>query len=154
MPRPTFSDPGSGVMVKFTAGETEKLTDTGVATAYSAVPACVGCIVQVPVPMVEAVVPETVHTDGAKEAKLTANPELADVPIETEASTTCAGIALNVIGLAHREGTVRAQPFNPNKLELSGDPVPVAELVCTTNGSGFFSASTNGVFPGAIDWRK
>jgi Tol biopolymer transport system component len=47
--------------------------------------------------------------------------------------------------LFYREGTVLAQPFNPNKLELSGDPVPIAEPVGSTASSGFFSASTNGV---------
>jgi Tol biopolymer transport system component/predicted Ser/Thr protein kinase len=47
--------------------------------------------------------------------------------------------------LFYREGTVLAQPFNPNKLELSGDPVPIAEPVGSASGSGFFSASANGV---------
>jgi len=48
--------------------------------------------------------------------------------------------------LFYREGTVLAQAFDPNKLELSGDPVPIAEQV--GNGPvnfGLFSASTNGV---------
>jgi Tol biopolymer transport system component len=47
--------------------------------------------------------------------------------------------------LFYRDGTVLAQPFNPTKLELSGDPVPIAEAVGSADGSGFFSASTNGV---------
>jgi eukaryotic-like serine/threonine-protein kinase len=48
--------------------------------------------------------------------------------------------------LFYREGTVLAQPFNSNKLELSGDPVPVAEQVGNVQGHGFFSASAdNGV---------
>jgi len=47
--------------------------------------------------------------------------------------------------LFYRDGTVLAQPFNPNKLELSGEPVPIAEPVGSADGSGFFSASTNGV---------
>jgi hypothetical protein len=48
--------------------------------------------------------------------------------------------------LFYREGTILAQPFNPNKLELSGDPAPVAEQVGNYQGAiGFFSASTNGV---------
>ncbi len=48
--------------------------------------------------------------------------------------------------LFYREGTVLAQAFNPNKLELSGDPVPVAEQVGNFQGvAGFFSASANGV---------
>jgi Tol biopolymer transport system component/predicted Ser/Thr protein kinase len=47
--------------------------------------------------------------------------------------------------LYYREGTVLAQAFNPDKLELSGDPVPVAEQVGGTVNIGRFSASTNGV---------
>jgi Tol biopolymer transport system component/predicted Ser/Thr protein kinase len=47
--------------------------------------------------------------------------------------------------LFYRDGTVLAQAFDPSKLELSGDPVPIAEQVGSTGGSGFFSASTNGV---------
>ena len=47
--------------------------------------------------------------------------------------------------LFYRDGTVLAQPFNPNKLELSGEPVPIAEPVGSADGSGFLSASTNGV---------
>ncbi len=48
--------------------------------------------------------------------------------------------------LFYREGSVLAQPFNPGKLELSGDPVPIAEQVGSTLGvQGFFSASVNGV---------
>jgi Tol biopolymer transport system component len=46
----------------------------------------------------------------------------------------------------YREGTVLAQVFNPNKLELSGDAAPVAEQVGSVNGRiGFFSAASNGV---------
>jgi hypothetical protein len=48
--------------------------------------------------------------------------------------------------LFYREGTVLAQAFNPTKLELSGDAVPVAEQVGNfQNFIGFFSASSNGV---------
>jgi eukaryotic-like serine/threonine-protein kinase len=48
--------------------------------------------------------------------------------------------------LFYRDGTVLAQPFNPNKLELSGDAVPVAEQVRGYLGfMSFFSASANGV---------
>jgi Tol biopolymer transport system component len=48
--------------------------------------------------------------------------------------------------LFYREGTVLAQAFDSNKLELSGDPVPVAEQVGNFQGvSGFFSASSSGV---------
>ena len=46
-----------------------------------------------------------------------------------------------------REGTLLAQPFDPGKLELSGDPVPVASPVGSFGGPtvGLFSVSENGV---------
>jgi Tol biopolymer transport system component/predicted Ser/Thr protein kinase len=48
--------------------------------------------------------------------------------------------------LFYREGTVLAQAFDPSRLELSGDPIPVAEQVGTLQGfAGLFSASTTGV---------
>ena len=48
--------------------------------------------------------------------------------------------------LFYREGTVLAQAFNPNTLDLIGDSVPVAEQVGDFQSFiGFFSASTNGV---------
>ena len=45
-----------------------------------------------------------------------------------------------------RQGTLMAQPFNPDRLELSGEPVPVAEHV-GDNGiaAGYFTASGNGI---------
>jgi Tol biopolymer transport system component len=46
--------------------------------------------------------------------------------------------------LFNGEGTVLAQAFDPGKLELSGDPVPV-EQVGNAQDLNFFSASTNGV---------
>jgi Tol biopolymer transport system component len=44
-------------------------------------------------------------------------------------------------GSADRAGTLMAQPFDPRKLELAGDPIPVAEQV----GRLGFSASSTGV---------
>jgi eukaryotic-like serine/threonine-protein kinase len=51
-----------------------------------------------------------------------------------------------------REGTLMAQPFDIGRLALAGGALPVAEQVRTTgngsgyrNGSGYFSASSNGV---------
>jgi Tol biopolymer transport system component len=46
-----------------------------------------------------------------------------------------------------REGTLLAQRFNPDRLELSGEPVPVAERVTDPDPSGFafYSVSMNGV---------
>jgi eukaryotic-like serine/threonine-protein kinase len=44
-----------------------------------------------------------------------------------------------------RDGTLMAQPFDANKLQLRGDPVPVAEHVATTGSIGIFSVSPAGV---------
>jgi Tol biopolymer transport system component len=44
-----------------------------------------------------------------------------------------------------RDGTLMAQPFDSEKLEPSGDPVPVVEQVGGTNTYGNFSASPTGV---------
>jgi hypothetical protein len=43
-----------------------------------------------------------------------------------------------------QEGTLLAQRFDPSRLELSGDPIPIAEGVGITLGHGYFSASANG----------
>ncbi|HEY3028155.1 MAG TPA: protein kinase [Pyrinomonadaceae bacterium] len=46
-----------------------------------------------------------------------------------------------------RERTLMAEPFDADKLQLTGDPFPIAEQVGFNagNGRGFFSASDNGV---------
>jgi dipeptidyl aminopeptidase/acylaminoacyl peptidase len=45
-----------------------------------------------------------------------------------------------------RDQTLLAQPFDPKRLELSGDAIPVARPVATgTGGNAAFSASTTGV---------
>jgi Tol biopolymer transport system component/predicted Ser/Thr protein kinase len=44
-----------------------------------------------------------------------------------------------------RDGTLMAQPFDPQKRQLLGAPVPVAERLGSSNVYGFFSASANGV---------
>jgi Tol biopolymer transport system component len=44
-----------------------------------------------------------------------------------------------------REQTLMAQRFDDKRLELVGEPVPVAEQVGSQGSFGFFSASTNGV---------
>jgi eukaryotic-like serine/threonine-protein kinase len=46
--------------------------------------------------------------------------------------------------LFNREGSVLAQPFDPGKLALSGDPVPVAEQL-GQGAAGVFSVSMNGL---------
>lgn len=43
-----------------------------------------------------------------------------------------------------RGGTLLAQPFDARRLELTGEPVPLAEHVGSFLQYGFFSASTNG----------
>jgi eukaryotic-like serine/threonine-protein kinase len=44
-----------------------------------------------------------------------------------------------------RDGTLMAQPFDPQRLELSGAPVTVASQVAGFRNYGAFSASTNGL---------
>jgi eukaryotic-like serine/threonine-protein kinase len=44
-----------------------------------------------------------------------------------------------------RDGTLFAQPFDANRLELSGEPVSVAEDVGTFLDGGLFTASANGI---------
>src|SRR5262245_55278079 len=43
-----------------------------------------------------------------------------------------------------RESTLMSQPFDPARLELTGEPVPIAEQVGSFGAYGFFSASLNG----------
>jgi Tol biopolymer transport system component len=43
-----------------------------------------------------------------------------------------------------RDGVLLSQDFDEKRLELSGEPVPVAEQVGSYRGQGNFSASTNG----------
>ena len=47
--------------------------------------------------------------------------------------------------LFDREGTLLAQPFDLRRLETVGEAVPVAEQLGSFLGSGFFSASGNGI---------
>jgi Tol biopolymer transport system component len=48
--------------------------------------------------------------------------------------------------LYHREGTLYAQPFNPSKLAISGDPVRLADkLPYDASGAAAFSASRTGI---------
>jgi len=44
-----------------------------------------------------------------------------------------------------RGGTLVAQPFDPTRLRLSGEPMPVAEQVGSYLAYGFFSISANGI---------
>jgi eukaryotic-like serine/threonine-protein kinase len=44
-----------------------------------------------------------------------------------------------------RDGTLMAQPFDTTRLELTGEPVPIAEHVGAVNSGAWFSASSNGV---------
>ena len=49
--------------------------------------------------------------------------------------------------LFHREGTLMAQPFDPARLQISGEPFPVAEQLSFSgiNSLASFSVSSNGV---------
>jgi len=49
-----------------------------------------------------------------------------------------------------REGTLMAQPFDARKLQLAGEPFPVAERVEARIGHGAYSVSDNGV----LAWRE
>jgi Tol biopolymer transport system component len=59
-----------------------------------------------------------------------------------------------------RESTLMAQRFDPEKLELEGDPVPVADsvaLISTGTAQGVFSASTTGILAyqsGTLSWGQ
>jgi eukaryotic-like serine/threonine-protein kinase len=43
-----------------------------------------------------------------------------------------------------RQNTLMAQPFDADRLQLGGEPVPLAEHVATTGAIGVFSVSSNG----------
>ncbi len=60
-------------------------------------PACEATMEQVPPVSRVAVLPETVHTLGVEDAKLTARPELAVAVSVTVPPAVCAGMALNVM---------------------------------------------------------
>jgi serine/threonine protein kinase/Tol biopolymer transport system component len=49
-----------------------------------------------------------------------------------------------------QENTLMAQPFDTGRMQLRGEPVPVAEHVATTGAIGVFSVSPNGV----LAWRR
>jgi hypothetical protein len=59
------------------AGLTKKLRVTGAAAAVLPLPDCVAVIEQVPAARIVTVLPETEHTEGVVEEKLTPSPELA-----------------------------------------------------------------------------
>jgi serine/threonine protein kinase len=47
--------------------------------------------------------------------------------------------------LSYRDGTVVAQPFDPRRLQMMGEPKPIAEGVASYLQAGLFRTSTNGV---------
>jgi Tol biopolymer transport system component len=53
--------------------------------------------------------------------------------------------------LFYRDGTVFAQPFDNQRLELTGEPAPIADQVGSYINGGYFSASQNGVL---IYWAE
>jgi hypothetical protein len=76
---------------------TAKLWETGAAALYEPLPAWVAWMVQVPVAISEAVVPETEQTAGVVEAKLTGRPEVAVAESATVPPTDWAAIAPKVM---------------------------------------------------------
>src|ERR1022692_4720938 len=73
------------------------LCEAGVTTAYFGVPACEAWTMQVPAIISVTVVPETEHTAGVEEAKLTGRPEVALALSVTDPPATCAAIVSNVM---------------------------------------------------------
>ncbi len=72
-------------MMVWAVSETVKLCST-IAAAYVSSPACAAWMVQVPAPKKVTTLPDTVHTAGVIELKVTGRPELA--------------VAVSVIGTA------------------------------------------------------
>jgi Tol biopolymer transport system component len=62
-----------------------------------------------------------------------------DQPIYMPSSGSAPGHILSL-----RDGTLLAQPFDTGRLQLAGEPVPIAEQVASIQGLGYFSASENG----------
>ena len=71
---------------------TLKLCVTGTAAAYCELPVCEAWIEHVPAASIVAVVPETEHTVGVVEAKLTANPESEEAARVSVPPTDCGAI--------------------------------------------------------------
>jgi Tol biopolymer transport system component len=80
---------------------------------------------------------------GIYAASLDAKP--AEQPKERILATTFAAPYVDGNLFFMREGTLMVQPFDAGKLQLRGEPVPVAEHVGTTGSSGAFSVSPTGV---------
>ena len=71
---------------------TLKLCTTGEAAAYSSLPGCTACMLQVPAVARVAAEPPTIQTAGVVEIKLTGNPELAVAASVRVEAATCVGI--------------------------------------------------------------
>jgi hypothetical protein len=85
---------------------------------------------------------------GVYRGSLDRTPEEQDlqrlIPIDTNAIYEPTGTKAGRL-LYLRNGTLMAQPFDVDRLELSGQAVPLVEEVGNQGAQGFFSVSTNGV---------
>jgi len=86
-----------GLKVMVWVASTLKLCLTGWAAAYVALPGCEAQMVQVPVLLRVATVPETVHTSGVTEVKLTGIWELAVATKLSGVPCNCAPMGLKVM---------------------------------------------------------
>ena len=69
----------------------------------------------------------------------------ADQPKQRILANSLAASYVNGNLFFMRDGTLMVQPFDAGKLQLTGDPVPVAEHVAVTGAIGVFSVSPTGV---------
>jgi serine/threonine protein kinase/Tol biopolymer transport system component len=73
----------------------------------------------------------------------------AEQPHERILATSFAASYVNGYLFFMREGALMAQPFDPSRMQLRGEPVPLADSVLTTGAIGVFSASASG----ALAWH-
>jgi len=91
--------------------------------------------------------PGSPETSGSYIGTLDAKPEEQDVTRLMPYAVGLVYVPAADSGPGHllfmREGTLLAQRFDPARLALAGNPVPVAERVGSFRDGGFFSASAN-----------
>jgi Tol biopolymer transport system component len=86
------------------------------------------------------------ETRGVFEGSLDVKPEEQSRKVAILTPTNAIYVAAEGRVLFLRDATLMVQPFDAQKLELTGEPVPVAEQVGNGNGvHGLFAASANGV---------
>jgi Tol biopolymer transport system component/tRNA A-37 threonylcarbamoyl transferase component Bud32 len=68
----------------------------------------------------------------------------SEQPVQRLLEESFAATYVNGYLLFMRQNTLMAQPFDSDRLQLGGEPVPLAEHVATTGAIGVFSVSSNG----------